>query len=151
MGVNWRANARKALYYAILRYTNMPVYEYQCPEGHVTNELRTVADRERAPECYCGHMTQKVILHAPRVFGDYEGYESPTSGKWIEGRRARLEDLKRTNCRPYEDGERAEFERRRATADRELDKTVDEVVDRSMEVLTQHDEGSDARQQLMRG
>ena len=39
---------------------------------------------------------------APKVFGDIPGYESPVSGKWVEGRRARREDLKRTGCRPYE-------------------------------------------------
>ena len=129
----------------------MPIYEYMCPEGHVVNEYRTVDERERVPECYCGHLTKKVILSPPRVFSDYEGYESPVSGKWISGRRARVEDLKQTGCRPYEAGERQEFERRRVAVDRELDKTVDEVVERSMESLTQHDEGSDARQQLMRG
>lgn len=127
----------------------MPVYEYMCPEGHVNEALRTVSERDRVPECYCGHMTRKVILSAPRVFSDYEGYESPASGKWISGRRQRLEDLKRTQCRPYEEGERQEFERRQAATEKELDKTVDEVVDRSMEALTQHDEGSDARKQLM--
>lgn len=129
----------------------MPVYEYQCPEGHVTNELRAIVDRDRAPECYCGHMTRKVILHAPRVFGDYEGYESPVTGRWVEGRRARIEDLRQSGCRPYENGERQEFERRMVAREKELDTVVDEVVDRSMEALTQHDEGSDARQQLMRG
>ncbi len=127
----------------------MPIYEYMCPEGHVVNALRSVIDRERVPECYCGHMTRKVILSPPRVFSDYEGYESPASGKWISGRRARLEDLKRTGCRPYEEGERQEFERRQVAADKELDTAVDEVVDRSMAELTQHDEGSDARKQLM--
>lgn len=39
---------------------------------------------------------------APQVFGDLPGYESPASGKWIEGRRARREDFKRTGCRPFE-------------------------------------------------
>lgn len=39
---------------------------------------------------------------APQVFGDLPGYQSPVSGKWIEGRRARREDFKRTNCRPFE-------------------------------------------------
>jgi putative FmdB family regulatory protein len=114
----------------------VPVYEYQCPEGHVVNALRRVVDRDRVPECPCGHLTQKVILTPPRVFGDYEGYESPASGKWISGRRARVEDLKRTHCRPYEEGERQEFERRQAAVDRELDTTVDEVVDRTLEEIT---------------
>jgi putative FmdB family regulatory protein len=114
----------------------MPVYEYQCPEGHVVNALRRVVDRDRVPECPCGHLTRKVILSPPKVFGDYEGYESPATGQWVEGRRARLEDLRRSNCRPYEDGERQEFMQRQAQAERKLDKAVDEAVDWSMEALT---------------
>lgn len=39
---------------------------------------------------------------APRVQGDLPGYESPVSGKWIEGRKARREDFKRTNTREWE-------------------------------------------------
>ncbi len=35
---------------------------------------------------------------APRVFGDFEGYQSPITGDWIEGRRARKYDLERHNC-----------------------------------------------------
>jgi hypothetical protein len=77
-----------------------------------------------------------VILSPPKVFGDYEGYESPASGKWISGRRQRLEDLKRTGCRPYEEGERQEYERRQVAVDRELDRTVDEAVDRTLEEIT---------------
>ena len=38
----------------------------------------------------------------PMVMYDLPGYESPVSGKWVEGRAARREDLKRTGCRPYE-------------------------------------------------
>lgn len=34
----------------------------------------------------------------PRVFGDYEGYQSPIDGSWIEGRRARRYDLEKNNC-----------------------------------------------------
>lgn len=129
----------------------MPIYEYMCPAGHVTNEYRPVNGRSEPAVCFCSYMAPKVILSAPRVFSDYEGYESPVSGKWIEGRRARVEDLKRNNCRPYEEGERQEFERRQAANERELDKMADEVVEQSMAALTQHDEGSDARKQLMRG
>jgi putative FmdB family regulatory protein len=114
----------------------VPVYEYQCPEGHVTTALRAVVDRDRVPECPCGHLTRKVILSPPKVFGDYEGYESPASGKWVEGKRARVEDLRRTNCRPYEDGERQAFMKRQAQAEREQDRAVDAAVDWSLEALT---------------
>lgn len=39
---------------------------------------------------------------APAVFGDLPGYQSPVTGLWVEGKRARRDDLKRTNSRPYE-------------------------------------------------
>ena len=42
-------------------------------------------------------------LQAPRVFGDYDGYQSPVSGEWVEGRRAREEDLKKTGCVAHQD------------------------------------------------
>jgi hypothetical protein len=48
----------------------------------------------------------------PYVQGDYEGYTSPITGEWIEGRRAHREDLKRHGCRVYEG---RESEQRAAT------------------------------------
>lgn len=38
----------------------------------------------------------------PLVCPDLPGYVSPVTGLWVEGRRARREDLKRTGSRPYE-------------------------------------------------
>lgn len=35
---------------------------------------------------------------APKVFGDWEGYQSPIDGSWIDGRRARRYDLEKNNC-----------------------------------------------------
>ena len=43
------------------------------------------------------------------VHGDLPGYESPIDGKWIEGKKARREDLKRSGSRPYE-GREAEMQ-----------------------------------------
>lgn len=44
----------------------------------------------------------RQVALAPVVWGDLPGYESPVTGLWVEGRKARREDLKRHNCRPYE-------------------------------------------------
>lgn len=41
----------------------------------------------------------------PAVFGDYAAYQSPATGKMIEGRRAHRDDLARSNCRIIEKGE----------------------------------------------
>ena len=43
---------------------------------------------------------------AAYVQSDLPEYDSPVTGEIIRGRKARREDLKRNNCRPYERGER---------------------------------------------
>ncbi len=34
----------------------------------------------------------------PAVIGDIPAYRSPITGEWVDGRRARREDLKKNNC-----------------------------------------------------
>lgn len=59
---------------------------------------------------------------------DYAGYESPVSGLWIEGRKARREDLRRNNCRPYEGREQEGKVAAAARADQE--RKLDGLADR---------------------
>jgi putative FmdB family regulatory protein len=110
----------------------MPIYEYQCPSGHVLEAYATVEHRNEPQPCRCGQAAQKVILHPPRVFGDYEGYESPATGKWIEGRRAREEDLKASGCQPWEPGMREQIARRREEKEKEFDSFIDDSVERTL-------------------
>jgi hypothetical protein len=63
-------------------------------------------------------ISARTAPRAPAVFGDLPGYESPVTGKWIEGRRARREDLKRTGCRPYEGREQEAKEAAKVQAER---------------------------------
>lgn len=114
----------------------MPLYEYQCPQGHVVTEYRKIAERLEPATCGCGQLAQRAIITPPRVFGDFEGYESPATGRWVEGRRARIEDLKRSGCRPYEAGEREEAARRAELNERQLDRSVDLAVDSALHELT---------------
>lgn len=81
--------------------------------------------------------TGEMVERAPRraqalhfIQDDLPGYESPTTGLWIEGRRARREDLKRSGCRPYEGfaAEKKEADKVRAEADRRLDAAADRMV-----------------------
>lgn len=115
----------------------MPIYEYRCDEGHIYERLLPVDRYLEATYCNrCGCIGQKVILHPPRVFGDYEGYESPATGKWIEGRRARERDFAESGCRPYEAGEREEMVKRQEANDRHLDKVVESVVETTLQEIT---------------
>lgn len=37
-------------------------------------------------------------LQTPRTFADYPAYQSPVTGEWIEGKRARKYDLEKHGC-----------------------------------------------------
>lgn len=104
----------------------MPLYEYECRTcGHHTSDWRTVEQRHtQAPE-HCGR-PMELVIGAPAVLGDLPGYVSPTTGRWIEGRKARRDDLARSNCRPWEG-----FEQERKEAQRRL-KYLEEKEDRAL-------------------
>lgn len=115
----------------------MPIYEYRCTNGHDHDAYATVERRQSCPPCpRCGAATHQVILSAPRVFSDYEGYVSPATGKWIAGKAARREDLRISGCRPYEAGEREEAERRRAANERAVDALIDTSVEQTLRDMT---------------
>lgn len=114
----------------------MPVYEYRCRRGHEFERILAARDYLLPQTCDCGEAGQKVILHAPRVFSDYEGYESPGTGKWVEGRAARKRDLEECGCRPYEEGERESAMKQQDANERELDKVVDRVVESTLAEIT---------------
>lgn len=53
------------------------------------------------------------------IQSDLPGYDSPIDGKWVEGRKARREDLRRSGCRPYEGREQEQKEANKVLAERE--------------------------------
>jgi putative FmdB family regulatory protein len=73
----------------------MPLYVYECPEGHRKDAFRSISDRNNAPECDCGLSMQKVIL--PVMFNESflgssknEGYKCPVTNEWVDSKRKRL-------------------------------------------------------------
>lgn len=66
----------------------------------------------------------------PLIVPDLPGYQSPVTGLWVEGRKQRREDLKRTNSRPWEgrEQEQKEAARQRAYADQAHDRRIEEAV-----------------------
>lgn len=105
----------------------MPMYTTQCAECKRKQTIfRHVAARDaELPVCHGAEMRR--IVEAPAVQADLPGYTSPIDGKWIEGRRARTEDLKRNNCRPWEgmETERKEAIKRAEAADAEFGKKIE--------------------------
>lgn len=72
----------------------MPLYEYRCPNGHLTDAYRTVEDRATPEPCRCGELAQKVIRTAAFAVPDIGGYKSIIDGRWIGSRTAHREHLK---------------------------------------------------------
>lgn len=113
----------------------MPIYLYRCEFcGDEFERLVRLADHSPTALCECGHNAAQKLT-APMVAMDYAGYECPVSGKWIEGKKAHEENLKRTGCRIFEPGEREQFMRRRADDDAAMDRQIDEDVGRFVDSL----------------
>lgn len=89
------------------------VYDY------VTRELVEVAARRSA------------ALHF--IQADLPGYESPIDGRWVEGRKARREDLKRSHSRPWEGMEQEKKHAAKVTAEKEraMDSLAEKMAHRA--------------------
>lgn len=109
----------------------MPMYRVMCDScgsSHVI--FRKINERDcDMPQCLCFGIMRRIV-EAPAVRADLPGYTSPIDGRWVEGRRARTEDLKRNGCRPWEgmESERKEATTRVADADRHFEKTIGEGI-----------------------
>jgi hypothetical protein len=107
----------------------MPIYTTRCGEcGRKQVIFRHIDQRDsELPVC---HGAMQRVLEAPTVQADLPGYTSPIDGRWIEGRRARAEDLKRNGCRPWEgmEAEKKEAERRANEIDHTHERAVEAAV-----------------------
>lgn len=64
------------------------------------------------------------------ILPDLPGYASPVDGAWVEGRKARREDLRRTGSRPYEgfEQESKEAARQRAYQEAKIDQSLERAA-----------------------
>lgn len=113
----------------------MPLYDFCCARGHKTTVLRKIADRKNPYMCSCGLLAVRQEVYPTAVQGDYPGYESPATGKWIEGKRAHLEDLARSGCRVLEPGETDAY--RKTYAKRKED-SMNAAVEAAVSDVAQH-------------
>lgn len=119
----------------------MPMYSFKCPScGRIETAFRKIDERDNPTACCAcapdsrtlgfGFVLMRRIIEAPAVHADLPGYTSPIDGRWIEGRRARAEDLKRNGCRPWEgmEAEKKDAERRANEVDHAHERAVEAAV-----------------------
>ena len=102
----------------------MARHRYIYKGGKVIAEFHN-GDLVHAEPEYFGEAEQ-----GPLIVPDLPGYVSPVTGLWVEGRRARREDLKRTGSRPYEGREQEvkESMRRRAYDEARLAERIERTT-----------------------
>ena len=74
----------------------MPIYEYQCPEGHVSERIRKHKDCDLSVVCHCGKDTNRIVSRPHCVpDGVYSYAENIGSARAHERRQAALESGQR--------------------------------------------------------
>lgn len=48
----------------------MPIYEYRCPQGHVTEKIRSYVGRDDFVACQCGHPAPRIEISRTHVEPD---------------------------------------------------------------------------------
>lgn len=107
----------------------VPIYEhvrdYQC------SRCRETYTGFFAPEC-CGEVALPFIPRAevPYLIGAkaFEAFVSPATGKVVRTQAQYREDLKESNCVPYDPGIRQDQERNKANAEKDTEALVDKIV-----------------------
>ncbi len=120
----------------------MPTYEYECSNGHITDDVRPIDARRDPKRCDCGELAQLIVSASAGIVkfpaaGGRE-YISPASGRHITTERERRDDLARTNCRPYEgfEAETKEAARKRAYDEKKSDEKLHDNVSRAFYQLS---------------
>lgn len=107
----------------------MPNYAYICHCGAKFDRFLKVADYQTPQTCECGSAARRVIsLPMIHVSPDI-CYDSPIDGRPITSKQARLQDLARSNCVPYDPDQKQDYTRRIEAQEAALEKAVDHTVD----------------------
>lgn len=115
----------------------MPLYDFQCEDGHKFERVVSLKDFEVPQFCDCQKPARRLIS-SPLFSVDKTDYQCPVTGKHISSLREHRENLARTGCRVLETGEKELNEKRRKEADEAFDKKVEDTVEREIDSYSSH-------------
>lgn len=116
------------------------MYLYKCPVcGGKREVMLKIAELDSPVPCLHDDFPMNRQVTAPYVQGDLQGYDCPVSGKWIEGRKAHEDNLKRTGCRLLEPGESNNF---RQSQRQDEEKMLDKIGETAERLVHQMDSSS---------
>lgn len=110
------------------------LYEYRCANKHVTTKLYRVRDYVEAVDCEeCDLVAQR--LFTPPILVKVSAdvcYDSPVTGEPITSHAARVEDMKRHDCIPYDPEMKHDFVRRREESQKQFEEQIENTVCREV-------------------
>ena len=116
----------------------MPVYVFRCEEGHKFDKYLKLADYDKPQTCRCGASAKRQIV--PTMLNcdmqPWDRYVSPATGKVITSYKERKEDMARSGCVDYDPGVKNDYQSRIKRGEAELDKKVDETVEKEFEKMS---------------
>ena len=118
----------------------MPIYVYVCECGKQFDVYKKIKDIDSETLCECGLEAKRKIVPTMVNFDmqPWEYYESPVSGKPIRSYKDRREDMKTHGCVDYEPSMKKVQRQKIDQMDKELDKKVDETVEREWDKMPTH-------------
>lgn len=117
----------------------MPMYEWDCPCGSRLEAYRHYSESDAPMHCACGQPARRVISRPMLVMAAPDvHYDSPIDGRPITSRKARADDLARSDCIPYDPGMKADYQRRIADGERRLDSAIEATVGAELERMPAH-------------
>lgn len=111
----------------------MPLYDIRCQSsGEVFERFIKLEKFEEVIICACGAAASRVIS-SPLFTVDNTDYTCPVTGRWIGSKKEHENNLRQHDCRVLESGEKEAARARREAANNELDKKIEETVEREIE------------------
>ena len=109
----------------------MPVYTYECPNGHQFDRILSLKDYKKPQTCDCGLEAKRKIM--PTMVNcdmqPWDRYISPVSGKPITSYKERKRDMAAHDCVDYDPGMKKDANQRLIDEDRKLEKRMDDTVE----------------------
>lgn len=113
----------------------MPIYSHKCSSGHSFDRYLPLVSYDTPQTCDCGAAARRVITVPTIITQPNIHYTSPIDGRPITSMAARMEDLARSNCVPYDPDCKQDYQRRITEGEKSLDRTVSETVDREIALM----------------
>lgn len=115
----------------------MPIYKYECSQGHQFDKFLPMKNYKDPQICECGSDAKRVLV--PTMLSldiaNWDRYISPTSGKLITSHKERKQDMRESGCVDYEPSLKKNYKKNQRDEELKIEKSLDNTVDEIFEKM----------------